>query len=437
MVAETMETPSTVLIRLKSAVASGEHSAADGAELSVPTHCGRKALRSIVRELLSLEDTPESPDFHFLVHAPSGTEALRTPLGKHIARRSLSVEATLELTYYLPVPTPSRVPDTAPPSHSWLSSVALHVHGDTLTVLTGSFNGEPSVRRGGELVAECDAHKAPVKAVAWTPSGGHFLSAGQDEAVRVWSFDHANSAAGAVGILRAEDLGVSTGFESLAVGVIGGSPLAAVAGFDGSIWTLPKCGVPDSAPASDAVRKRGRTAEQPVRAQPLAPSTGLCVPSITFAGSNLFSAGWDGVVRVWDVAESSDAVVLPAGGRPVTGVVASEAGIAFTCGNDGAVRVLDRRTESGVVAACKRKGMHSRTANDVDWVTDGAVAASAGADGTVRLWDLRAVDVPVHVLEHKQGDASVNVLGVASGKEGDRTVVVSAGSDGCLATFTV
>eukprot|EP00171_Calliarthron_tuberculosum_P011353 IDg11353t1 len=154
---EPRETPTTVHIRLESG-ASNEHAGADGSELSVPAHCGRKALRSVVRSLLSLEDEPSSPDFHFAAHVGDTRVALRTTLGKLIARHALSGEATLTLIYYEPVPAPARRPQPPPPPQpTWLCAIDARADGELL--LTGAMCGTAAVRNAdGAPLFSCDAH---------------------------------------------------------------------------------------------------------------------------------------------------------------------------------------------------------------------------------------------------------------------------------------
>lgn len=429
---EMQEMATTVHIRLESG-ATNKHASADGAELSVPSHCGRKALRSVVRSLLSLEDDATSPDFHFAAHVGEARIALRTTLGKLITRHALSPEATLTLIYYEPVPAPARRPSPPPPPQpTWLCAIDARDDG---ILVTGAMCGTAAVRGvDGATLFSCDSHSAPLKDVAWADSST-FLTAAQDEALRVWSYDADAQNAVATAVFRTEDHGASTSLESVACG----GDIAAVGAFDGSLWLLPRCGKPSDTSAAPVGEsgKRARVDEAPVDAHRLAGATGLCVPALGFAGSKLMSGGWDSCVRVWDAEAMAQALVLPAGGRPVTGLCGSESGVVATCGGDGAVRLLDSRGEKGVVGACAKKGMHTAIANGIEWVDEGAVAVSAGADGCLRVWDLRAMDVPVHVLRHAEETAGVNVLDVAVAKSEKGRCIASAGSDGLVATFTI
>ena len=365
-------------------------------QLSVPSHCGRKALRAVVQQLLSLGDG-DAPDFHFLVAVDTSGIPLRTTLGKFLVRHKLSSESVLHVTYYLPLPPPEKRSPEAPPLPSWLS--CLSAHGGKL--LAGSYCGAVSV--DGELVT--GAHAAPVKSVAWTNDGQHFLTVGQDECVRMWDGEKRAE----VGVLRAEDVGACSSFEAVATA----QGVAAAGAFDGSVWLLPQGDAPSQ--AIEAVR--------------LGEATGLCVGSAVFDGpKSLFTGGWDGVVRAWDIVAASLSSVIPAGGRSVTGVCVAKSACVVSA-VDGAVRVLDARGEQGVVAACKRRGAHNAAANDVACVAENAVV-TGGADGEVKMWDLRAMNDPVHSMKH--GDGNVNVLAVTGL---DNVVIASAGSDGKIAKF--
>lgn len=417
--------PTSVHIRL-SCEASDEYKSADGAELSIPTHCGRKALRSVLRSLLSLPDEPTSADFHFALFVGEKRVPVRTTLSKLLLRYSLSAEATLKLSYYEPINAPTRKPPTAPPHPTWLSTVDARSDG---TLLTGSMNGLTTVRRlDGTTIAECSAHNAPVKAVAWgCTDDAVFITTGQDEAARVWRYTE--NEATTVAIFRTEDAGAAATLEA----ATSYADTGAISAFDGAIWLLPRLSTYELPSPTNG--KRSIVDEAPLNALRLALPTSLCVPTLSFVEeSRLLSGGWDSCVRVWDTVTSSQTLVLPAGGRPVTGLCAAPSGVVATCGADGAIRILDSRGDKGVVAACTKKGAHSSVANAVKWVQNDMVAVSCGADASIRVWDLRAIDVPVHILQHAE---NANALDVAVATSDNGRFIASVGSDGQVSTFAV
>ncbi|CDF37251.1 unnamed protein product [Chondrus crispus] len=98
---------------------------------------------------------------------------------------------------------------------------------------------------------------------------------------------------------------------------------------------------------------------------------------------------------------------------------------------DGGVRLVDAREGKGVVAACGRKGAHRGVVTDACWMVAGKSAVSGGGDGSVRLWDVRALMTPAHIMERvHEGGKSLAVA--AAGEE-----VFSAGADGKVARFRV
>jgi NLE (NUC135) domain/WD domain, G-beta repeat len=431
-----------VPIRLVAGVADAALRGADGAELTVPSRMGRKALRDLVQHLLGLADDPTAPrpDFHFL--APGGV-ALRTTLAKFIARRGLSTEAALVLTYYLALPEPER-PEAVCLSNDWLADVAIYEGwggGAVPLLLVGSYSGCPAVSTpGGVLVAEeavrGAAHRAPVKGVAWLADGQGFVTASHDETVQLWAYRHGVEAAACgaevCGVFRAAEVASGVCFESVAATSRGGKDLVALGASNGSLWMLEEVEAARSARdagGTDGKRKGVEVAEISARQLGVC-SADLSVASLRWRGDELVSAGLDGMVRVWDPDSAVVKLSIPGGGKSLTGLTHSEQSFLVSAA-DGVVRLLDAREGKGVVGSSSRGKGHAGMATDVAWIVQDASFASGGLDGSVRAWDMRAFDAPVHVVEGVHGKGARSLSLECCTYEG-RATVFSAGEDGRL-----
>lgn len=420
--------PATVHVRLQCGASAPSLSAAHGVQLSVPTTLGRKGLRKLVLHLLNLSE-PDAPDLHFLAYE----EPLRTTIGNFLTRRSLSTEATLPLTYYLPLPAP-REHHSQQASREWLAAVdaALPPGESSPLVVVGSYSGCPAVFRGDEaVVAERDvtevAHAAAVKGVAWLPQCAGFVSVSSDQTVRLWALE--GGEAQPTGAFRSEEAGPPVAFEAVAVRA-GDRPALAVGGADGSVWVVADVMRQVDGGVQAAVGGKRKAMDGAVLSASKLGITAadLAVSSVRWDAEDVVTAGWDGLVRRWDVDACSTKVAIPSGGKPVTSVSVGES-VMLVSAVDGAVRLVDAREGKGVVAACGRKGAHRGVAMDACWIAAGKSAASAGADGTVRLWDVRALMTPVHVVEGAHGGEKCLAVSTVEDE------VFSVGGDGKVARF--
>ncbi|MEV3987574.1 helix-turn-helix domain-containing protein [Streptomyces sp. NPDC049837] len=147
------------------------------------------------------------------------------------------------------------------------------------------------------------------------------------------------------------------------------------------------------------------------------------VNAVAFApgGGLLASAGSDGTVRLWRVADRRTVTTFTLPGR-VRAVAFSPDGrrLAATS-TEGPVRLWDtaaRRAGAAVLPA------HTAGARAVAFAPRGRTLAVAAADGTVRLWDV-AGDRPRAVASLTGHDGRVNALAYAP----DGRTLVSAGAD--------
>lgn len=415
-----------VPIRLVAGVQDASLRAADGAELSVPSRMGRKALRDLLHHLLGLSDG--GPDFHFL--APGGV-ALRTTLGKFIERRGLSTETALVLTYFLPLPKPERDGHVGA-SKEWLGGLDVFEGGDGVRIVVGSFSGCPSVVSPSDIIVEeeglrLEKHAAPVKAVAWLSGGEGFVTAGQDEVAKLWSYS--GDSARVQGVFRSGDVAKGTPFESVCASTRDGKDIVALGASNGSIWVLDDLSAARETPSAAESGKRKQADVADLTAKHVGvTSTDLSVSSVRWHGANLLSAGFDGMVRVWDTQSSTVQSSIPGGGKAILGLEESSASF-LVASADGVVRSLDPRDGKGVVSATGREKCHSGMATDVTWIVQDASFASSGLDGSVRAWDMRALAAPMHVVDSVHGKNGRS-LALGCGSHDGRQILFSAGEDG-------
>lgn len=427
----------SLVIRLKAATPPNLR-AAHNVELSIPQTAGRNALRKLLYHLLSLPESSR-PQFHFLAN---GNE-LRTTFDKFLERRGLSAEATVDVTYYIPLPEPKSDPPLQP-SQEWLSSVHAHTSGTSEEVpltLVGSYSGAPAINRGDTSVVPEEnclplRHAAPIKAVAWLRDGNRFLTASQDQTACLWSMDEESASATPIARFLSEDSGDAVSLTTVAVSV-DGAERAALGADDGSVWLLPdisqrapkhtvdgdRVGTPkrkaSDTSALSAVRIGGATVPLPVS-------------SVEWRTENVVSAGWDALVRTWDVNACTPNLTIPCGGKAVTDISVAENTI-LVAAVDGAVRIVDARDGKGVVAACGMKGAHKGVVSGVRWLEEGRNGLSGGYDGTVKFWDMRSMVSPARVVTKvHNGEKSLAVDAFRRKEQGD-WLVFSAGADGKLA----
>jgi WD40 repeat protein len=288
------------------------------------------------------------------------------------------------------------------------------VHGIAFSADGGRLataGGDGAVRiwdsRTGKLLREVGRHEGFACSVAFHPRGDHLASVGADGLVKVWDLtadDHRPVFERPCDAVHPFGTAYAAAFSPL-------DPDHLAVGYDGAVriwnWTaeerpavqtfsgletdriclafspdgrrlaagnwLGTVKVWDAVAGGDPLHTftRTRGARHPVAALAFGPD-----------GTRLAVAGFDRRVDVWDTTTGRPLLALPHPGGLVLGVAYSPDGLLATAGEDKVVRVCDATGRELV-------GLHGHTGmcGCVAFSPDGLRLASAGADGTARLWD--------------------------------------------------
>jgi WD40 repeat protein len=141
----------------------------------------------------------------------------------------------------------------------------------------------------------------------------------------------------------------------------------------------------------------------------------------------LFSAGYDGKVRAWDLGRRSLPRVLEGSGPAIWTIDASPDGSLLAAGSeDGAIRVWNLHS----VAPPRVLPGHERNVWEVRFSPDGKLLASGSFDRSARIWDV-ATGKPLRTLAgHKQA-----VVGLAFSPDGK--LLATCGDDSTIRFWRV
>jgi WD40 repeat protein/serine/threonine protein kinase len=260
----------------------------------------------------------------------------------------------------------------------------------------------------GEVRARLEGHRQPVWSLAFSPDGRHLVSAGREFAadgpvaseIKVWD-------------------------------VSSGRAVATRERHTGAVECLAFS--PDGRHLAGAGRSRERDGKSPAGEMVLWDPTGRVVGtvkdgkalmSVAFSpdGRRLASAGEDGVIKVWDVADTR-APLLELGGHsgPVFRVVFDRDGKRLASASwDWTARVWDATKERPPLAVLRG---HQGAVHDVAFDPAGRRLATASDDRTVKVWDVEGAEPKAFTL---LGHAAA-VRRVAFSPDGWR--LASAGAD--------
>lgn len=141
------------------------------------------------------------------------------------------------------------------------------------------------------------------------------------------------------------------------------------------------------------------------------------------SGMRLFSGGYDGMVREWDLSRHSQVSAIKASGAAVWTIDLSPDGKRIaTGGEDKIIRIwnLDNRT-----AAPVQLPGHTRNIWEVRFSPDGKRLASCSFDYSVRLWDAERGRALKTLSGHKQSCVGLNY-------SPDGSLIASGGDDAAI-----
>jgi WD40 repeat protein len=255
----------------------------------------------------------------------------------------------------------------------------------------------------GSLLAPALAHDGAVSAIVFHPNGNLLATACDDATIRCWdavtgtldgrSFRHSGPVSA---------LGFSPDGSRLAAGGPGGfslwntmtgRPLHAAGGLEPGLPVLAMAFCPTGAILAVAcgdgtVRLLDAATGQP-QGHPLAHESAVPVLAFGPGGRWLLTGGRNGQAWLWDVARRSLAITLSHQGavtcvafRPAAGGSEGEGDAFATAGEDGTARLWDCAGGRPIGAPLN----HRARIDCLVFRPDGMMLATGSTDGTVRLW---------------------------------------------------
>tara|TARA_B100000795_G_scaffold55006_1_gene36037 strand:- start:171 stop:1505 length:1335 start_codon:yes stop_codon:yes gene_type:complete len=378
------------------------------APIQLPTRLTRHGLSEVINHLLNAEK-PAAFDF-----VTEDGSLLRGSLAKYLKIKNLSGESVIALEYIELMAPPEEQSGAA--HDDWVAAVASRSEdtggeaGDAV-LLSGCYNNSAYVRdAAGAELAELSGHTGAVKGVAWLPGGGEgggamrAVSASKDRTLRVWTVQRGTAWSATC---EAVCSGHMDSVEAVAASPAGDAFCSA--GWDGTLklWDASAARIaaaPTGAAAAEGAKpKRAKRAEGAASSLPmLEPTADLlghsdCVSGVVWPTAALaYSCSWDGSLKEWDVPTAACSTTLH------TSKAASCLDVSLLCGliasghTDHVLRLWDVR--------CAPQSQHQLSLKHKGWVSAVAwsrhrsqLLLSSCHDGSVRLWDTRST-VPLHEL---------------------------------------
>ncbi|MFI6095774.1 hypothetical protein ACIA8G_09490 [Lentzea sp. NPDC051213] len=261
---------------------------------------------------------------------------------------------------------------------------------DGTVIATGGEDSQVVLRAGDAAPEFLRRHTASLRSVRFTPDGGKLMSASDDGSIRWWSVPDGGWLTGLIG---------RTGAFFAAALSPDGTRIAAGGDDSVSLWpealppftghAVPPFAVATTADGTVATGGADRAimvwgADGARRHVLTAPAT---VKSLLFhPDGTLLSAGEDGPVTVWDIAARTPVRTFAGHQGPVTGLSLNPKGdLAASGGADRTIRLFDPRTPA---PARVLPAAHTAEVDALQFSPDGNLLASGGEDGRLVLWDV-------------------------------------------------
>lgn len=370
---------------------------------------------------------------------------LRSTLDAYISENGLSSESILTLEYVRAAVPPKFL--TSFQHDDWVSSVATSIFTNKsnrdAVILSGSYDGIARAwNQSGQVLAEAAGHQSAIKSVAWIDNDS-FLTASMDRTMRLWRYNSENAVEANVKAV-AEYVGHKSTIESLAVNAAAKRILTASADGNVGVWNTNHKESP-AAPEIDLPmrtkkRKLAATGAKVPQYGPMGILQGHTAPvsGVAFAPQDstvAYSVSWDHTIRTWDLTTMWH-VETKTTQHPILSLCALKSLGLLACGSSARHIILHdpRASASGVTAATLRGHSNAVVALSANPSNEWEMA-SAGHDGTVRVWDVRASSSGNLFTINREGeglsgtekvfDVEWSSVGIVSGGE-DKRVQINA-----------